>query len=146
MKSSKKISGEYREIMIRDLRSASIQNDEARYYHRIHALLLIAQGMDFTEVAQLCNISSRTIYNWFDRYQQQGTTGLRDEKRPGRTKRLKGSQLGEVAILLRDSPKKHGFSCDFWTGDCLSELIQLQFRVYLSTRQCQRLLQQLRAK
>ena len=48
------------------------RNDEARYAHRLHALLLVAQGMSCRQVAQLLGDAPRTIANWVNRFENEG--------------------------------------------------------------------------
>ena len=50
--------------------------DEARYNHRLHALLLVAQGMNCRKVAQLLGGAPRTIVYWVNRFENEGFAGL----------------------------------------------------------------------
>lgn len=119
------------------------RSDEARYDHRLHALLLVAQGMSCRQVAQVLGDAPRTVAYWVHRFAEQGFAGLADADRPGRPKRLDGVQLREIARAIRGSPQDHGLECNLWDGKCLSAFIRQRFGVELGVRQCQRLFRQL---
>lgn len=119
------------------------RSDEARYDHRLHALLLVAQGMSCRQVAQVLGDAPRTVAYWVHRFEEQGFAGLADADRPGRPKRLNQAQLEEVASAIRGSPQDHGLECNLWDGKCLSAFIGQRFGVELGVRQCQRLFRQL---
>ena len=53
---------------------------DARYDHRLHGLLLVAQGMTCPEVARLLGAAPRTVETWVRRFEQQGLAG---PARPG---------------------------------------------------------------
>ena len=47
-----------------------------RYNHRLHGLLLIAQGMSALEVAQLLGDAPRTVQSWVRRFEEKGLAGF----------------------------------------------------------------------
>ena len=54
------------------------RNAESRYDHRLHGLLLVAQGMSALEVARLFGAAPRTVQYWVRRFEQDGLAGLVD--------------------------------------------------------------------
>jgi len=60
------------------------RSEESRYDHRLHGVLLVAQGMTCPEVAQLLGDSRRTVEYWVHRFEAHGLAGLREGERPGR--------------------------------------------------------------
>lgn len=115
------------------------RSDEARYDHRLHGLLLVAQGMSCREVARLLGDSPSTIENWVHRFEEEGLAGLVDEDRPGRPRRLSEKQLDEVASALRRSPEDFGLAGHIWDGKTLAALVKKKYGLTLGVRQCQRL-------
>jgi len=115
---------------------------EARYDHRLHALLLVAQGMSCRQAANLLGDSPRSIAYWANRFEAEGLSGLADADRPGRPRRLKEHHLHEIQEALRSSPSQYGFSANLWDGKLLSHFIYERFGVELGVRQCQRLFRQ----
>ena len=52
------------------------RSEESRYDHRLHGLLLVAQGMSCREVAGLLGDSARTVQYWVKRFDKDGLAGL----------------------------------------------------------------------
>src|SRR5205807_9401179 len=52
------------------------RSEESRYDHRLHGVLLVAQGMTCPEVARLLGDAPRSVENWVHRFDQQGLGGL----------------------------------------------------------------------
>ena len=119
------------------------RNADSRYNHRLHGLLLVAQGMSGLEVARLLGDAPRTVQYWVRRFEQDGLAGLVEGERPGRPRRLSERQLQEVNAALRRSPEECGLSGNLWDGKTLSAWIERRFGVRLGVRQCQYLFRQL---
>jgi transposase len=118
------------------------RNAESRYNHRLHGLLLVAQGMSGLEVARLFGDAPRTVQYWVRRFEEDGLAGLLEGERPGRPRRLSERQLQEVNATLRSSPEESGLSGNLWDGKTLSAWIERRFGVSLGVRQCQYLFRQ----
>ena len=131
------------ETMVFALQDEIRRSPEARYNHRLHAVLLIAQGITFPEAAALLGDAPRTVQYWVRRFEEEGFAGLADADKPGRPKKLNEEQLSEIEKALRGSPRDFGISTNTWDGKTLSTFIKQQFRVNLGVRQCQRLFRQL---
>lgn len=116
---------------------------DARYDHRLHGILLIAQGYTCPEVAKLLGDSVRTVENWVRQFEINGLAGLVDQDRPGRPKRLAESQLDEIKLVLREPPSAVGFDNHMWDGKTLSAYIDRIYSVTMGVRQAQRLFRQL---
>jgi transposase len=132
-----------RENVIFILQDEIRRTDEARYDHRLHAILLVAQGMSSRQAAQLLGDSPRTVAYWVQRFEAEGLAGLADADRPGRPRRMDQQQIDHIERALRKSPLEYGLSANLWDGKTLSAYIQQQFGVRLGVRQCQRLFRQL---
>lgn len=131
------------EEMILALQDEIRRSDQSRYDHRLHGVLLVAQGMSCPDVARLLGDGSRTVEYWVNRFEQHGFGGLAEGERSGRPSRLTARQLEQVNAWLRQSPPQCGLDANLWDGKSLSALIEQKFRIQLGTRQCQRLFRQL---
>lgn len=119
------------------------RTDEARYDHRLHAILLVAQGMSSRQAAQYLGDSPRTVAYWVQRFEAEGLAGLADADRPGRSKKLNQKQIDQIETALRNSPLDYRLSVNLWDGKTLSEHIKQKFGIQLGVRQCQRIFRQL---
>jgi transposase len=115
----------------------------ARYDHRLHAILLVAQGMPCPEVAQLLGDGTRTVQMWIHQFENEGMQGLMDTPRPGRPPRLTEDQLSEISRALHSTPIEYGLTGHLWDGKTLSAFIEQEYGVRLGVRQCQRLFRRL---
>lgn len=129
--------------MIMALQDEIRRNDASRYDHRLHGVLLVAQGMTCPRVAQLLGDSHHTVVNWVQRFESDGLAGLTEGLRSGRPSRLNDEQLAKVETALRAPPEKFGLTTHLWDGPTLSQFLDQQLGVRLKARQCQRLFRQL---
>jgi transposase len=119
------------------------RSDESRYDHRLHGLLLVAQGMTAPSVGRMLGDSTRTVQYWVRRFHDEGLSGLAEGDRPGRPRRLTEAQMRSLEAALRRTPEDAGLSGTLWDGKTLSAYVEHQFHVDLGVRQCQRLFRQL---
>jgi transposase len=129
--------------MIMALQDEIRRNDTTRYDHRLHGVLLVAQGMTCPQVAELLGDTPRTVVNWVQRFETEGLAGLSEGERSGRPSRLSAPQLSRVEAALRSSPTQFGLPTQMWDGPTLSAFVGQQLGVKLKVRQCQRLFRQL---
>ena len=125
------------------IRIATLQeirrNEESRYDHRLHGLLLVSGGMTCYDVAKQFAQSATTIQRWVNRFEKDGFAGLQDRERPGRTTTLTPKQLISLNADLRTSPRIFGYSNTLWDGKLLAHHLSKQYQVVLGVRQCQRI-------
>ena len=131
------------DTMIFALQDEIRRSQEARYDHRLHAVLLVAQGATCTQVAALLGDSPRTVQYWVRRFEEDGFAGLVDSGRPGRPKRIREKQLSEISLAVRGSPQDYGLTTNAWDGKTLSAFIKQRYNIDLGVRQCQRLFRQM---
>jgi transposase len=72
------------ETIVHILQDEIRRSYEARYDHRLHAILLVAQGMSCRKVSELLGDSPRIVAYWVNRFETEGLAGLADADRPGR--------------------------------------------------------------
>jgi transposase len=113
------------------------RSEESRYDHRLHGVLLVAQGMSCPEVSRLLGDSPRTVEYWVGRFEESGLTGLIEGDRSGRPRRLNNEQLDEINSILRQPPENVGIQSGIWDGKGLAAFIKKQYGITLGVRQCQ---------
>jgi transposase len=119
------------------------RSEESRYDHRLHGVLLVAQGMTCPEVATLLGDAPRTVQYWVKRFEQDGLAGLAEKERPGRPASLTAEQVDEIGQALRQVPRAFDLGVNLWDGKTLAAFVKKRYRVPLGVRQCQRLFRQL---
>jgi transposase len=131
------------ETVILGLQDEIRRSDQSRYDHRLHGVLLVAHGMSCRQVAGLLGDGPRTVAYWVGRFEEDGLSGLTEEERPGRPRRLTEEQIHQIDAALRRTPTDFGLSGNLWDGKTLSAFVKNQWDVDLGARQCQRLFRQL---
>lgn len=121
-------------------------NNEARFVHRLHGILLVLENDDSTcdSIGNMFGNSPRTVSNWIKKVNSTGTLdSLRDEKKAGRTSRLSSIQMADIKIALQKNPEESGVSSNIWDGKSLSWFIETKFQIVLKVRRCQELFHEL---
>jgi transposase len=131
-----------REEMVFALQDEIRRTSEARYDHRLHAVLLVAQGMSCRQTAAVLGDAPRSVEYWVHRFDRNGFGGLSEGDRPGRPSRLSASEREQVEKALRGRPSDVGLPAQLWDGPLLSAFLKQELGVSLRVRQCQRLFRQ----
>src|SRR5438552_968191 len=77
------------------------RSEESRYDHRLHGVLLVAQGMTCPEVGRLLGDAPRIVEYWVRRFGEKCLAGLTQGEQSGRPSRLTAAQVQEVNRVLR---------------------------------------------
>jgi transposase len=100
---------------------ALAQTVEARDFRRILAILLIAYGRSFNEVAEITGLSLRSVYHLVDRYlESHQVESLQDRPRSGRPPDAPNLTEAQILRELRRSPLKLGYRTNVWTVETLA--------------------------
>jgi len=108
---------------------------DPRVRDRLRGVLLLKKGYTQGKVAEIMNVTTRTVYNWKTRYNQEGVEGLRDKPIPGRKTVLDESDMEKLRSLLEER--------DYWTSNQVRALIKEEFGVEFTTRHIPRVLRKL---
>jgi transposase len=127
------------ETIVLGLQDEIRRSEESRHDHRLHGVLLVAQGLTCPEVGRLLGDAPRSVEYWVRRFEQRGLAGLAEGQRSGRPRRLSEAQLEEVDRALCQTPRDFGLTGTRWDGKTLSAWVEQHFQVHLAVRQCQRL-------
>lgn len=118
------------------------RDHQARYYHRLHGVLLVLRGMSCQQAGRLIGDSARALQYWVKRFETDGLVGLYEKERPGRPRRLGPEHLEELKVVLHRLPADFGLDSEFWDAKSLSAYLRQNCAIVLGLRQCQRLLRQ----
>jgi len=101
------------ELIVLGLQDEIRRSEESRYDHRLHGVLLVAQGMSCSQVAHLLGDAPRTVEYWVRRFEEAGLAGLTEGERAGRPPRLNEQQLEEIGRILREAPTAAGLEASY---------------------------------
>jgi transposase len=107
---------------------------------RFHALFLMHELKNCTEVAKILKRSRRSIQLWVNAFNEGGLEEIIPNAPPGRPPRLSESQMEELKTDVLTHPRELGYDFSNWEGKNLSHHIEKKFSVVLKVRQCQKLL------
>lgn len=130
-------------VMSEAIRQEITRSEESRYDHRLHGVLMVAQGMNCYEVGRWLGEHSTTVQRWVKSFEAEGFAGIREGERPGRPSRIAPGVLAKLERELRREPRSLGYEQTLWDGKLLSHHLQKRHGVKLKVRQCQRLFRQL---
>lgn len=115
------------------------RSEESRYDHKLHGVLLVANGYDSYQVAELFGQNPTTIQRWVKRFNESGFEGLREVERIGRPRILTEKQWQQMGKDVRKPPSDFGYLQAFWDGKLLSEHLYKKYSAKIGVRQCQRI-------
>lgn len=73
---------------------------------RARIVLLAADGMANTEIAERVGVARQTVVDWRSRYRSHGLAGLDDAPLPGRPRTVDRDRI--IAVTLAPPPRKYG--------------------------------------
>src|SRR3972149_8379238 len=90
-----------RDNMILAMQDEIRRSEESRYDHRLHGVLLVAQGMTCPEVGRILGDAPRSVEYWVRRFEARGFAGLVEGESSWRPRRLSGAPLPELDTVPR---------------------------------------------
>lgn len=115
------------------------RSEEARYDHRLHAVLMVSQSLSCGRVAKWLGQDPSTVERWVRRFNAGGCDALREGRHTGRRPRLGAPEWSETRAALRRNPREFGYSQNLWDGKLLAHHLSLNYGTTLGVRQCQRM-------
>ncbi len=104
------------------LRRALAKATNTRFYVRLKAVLLVAEGMLVTEVAKFFDKSRRIVYRWITTYLSDHQPRSLDEgTRSGRPLSAQGITDQRILRELQHNPLKLGYNTTVWTVEILAK-------------------------
>jgi transposase len=133
-----------KETLRRRLKNELKRSENAHFLHRLHCVLLVAQGCSSSQVAEWFGDHPRTVERWLHRAREYGPKGLKDEQKTGRPPKVRDDQRKRLQGDIHKKPTELGYDCKAWDGKLLQTHLAQRYGVEMGVRQCQRLLNQLR--
>jgi transposase len=105
-------------------RPAAQQQRQRLQARRLRAGELFATGVRQAEVARHLGVSRQSVHLWHQRWQAEGTDGLRSRGRTGPAPRLSDSQLYQVEQALLEGAGANRFAGELWTLDRIASVVE----------------------
>jgi len=101
-------------IFIREINPLSLKLLERIYrqsrHHQVrqraHCLILALQGVKVEELMNIFQVSYKTIYNWFNRWESEGIVGLYNKPGRGCKPTFNSEQKERIKEWVRQQPKQ----------------------------------------
>lgn len=92
------------------------------------------------QITKICFCCKQTVYNTFQRYNEEGIIGLADKPKPGRPRSITGEQTKELLPVLEEKqPKEVGdYFHSKWTLRLVKNYLEKNWQVKTSTKTIQR--------
>jgi transposase len=118
--------------------------EAARYEKRKMAVDAVCEGEKITVVARVMRVPLRTLFHWISLYRAGGYDNLREAKRSGRPRKVRGEVLQWLynAITSGD-PRQFQFDSCLWTLGIIRSMLKQQQGIELSKSGVSRLLRHL---
>jgi transposase len=107
-----------RERLMSLIRSSAVRAGLAQ---RARIVLLAADGVSHTEIAELAGVSRPTVISWRRRYERSGLRGLEDQPRSGRPRRIDHDRI--ITATLRPPPRSLGVT--HWSSRLLAARLKV---------------------
>lgn len=130
----------------RALKKQIRETKDVKVLKRAQAFLWLSEGISIHEISQRLAVSRQTIYDWVSSYQNRCNESfgsrLQDRPKPGCPPSKSTIVLRELATLLSESPRQHGYHHAEWTASLLAKALQHEYAVDISTKTIRRCLKQ----
>lgn len=101
---------------------------------RAQALYRLHLGDSVQKIANSLLITRKTIYNWHDRWQENGVDGLADKAKSGRPCKATASYRQLLAELIEQEPATYGYEFSMWTNTRMRTHLEQETGIRLSER------------
>jgi len=96
---------------------------------RAHIVLLSSRGYSAPKIAEIHDVSGPMVYKWFDRFDEEGPSGLYDRERDGRPTKITEEVEEEIERLLEGNPTEEGENATRWTTGRIAEHLDRELGV-----------------
>jgi transposase len=73
---------------------------------RAHCILLSSQNYSIAQLMEIFSVSRKTLYNWWNNWDEQGVIGLYNRPGRGRKKTFNAEQVEQIRAWVQQSPRQ----------------------------------------
>lgn len=120
------------ETEVEAVREAMNHDPRPEVRQRATAIHLLHLNHKPAEVAEMIAVTPATIYNWWQRWQNNGIKGLANRAKSGRPPKADAAYIALLEQTLDISPIELGFDFPIWTINRLRHYLAEQTNILLS--------------
>ena len=125
-------------------RDVARRTNDLRAYRVAQSMIWYAEGKGFKTIAELLNVTRRSVFNWLRRLFCEGATFIEHQcEGGGRKPRLTKAQKQQLCDDIDVGPQANGFETAVWNSALVGDLIFQKFGVSYTPRYLCSLLKQL---
>lgn len=114
---------------LEQLRRQAESEGDLRLWKRATGVLSYLGGKPIPAIAWDLQVSERTPFHWFCRYDAEGVAGLLEGRHTGRRPSLTAAQHEYLSEILDSGPIAYGFDSGVWTGPRVAQVMEWEFDV-----------------
>lgn len=114
-----------------------------REWRRFRARDLDLRGWQHAAIAEVLDVSARSVRRWLGRVKLEGPESLCCHPAPGRPSRLTPTQKRLIPDFLWHGPEAYGFRGEFWNCDRVASVLKEEFGVEYHPGHVSRILKEL---
>jgi transposase len=108
-----------------------MRQEVGRVSQRAHLVLLSAEHYTVPHLARVFALSRATVRFWLRRFEADGPSGLYDDPRSGRPRKVSAAVRDSLAALIVTDPQDHGYLATIWTVGMLVLSVVTRLGVHL---------------
>ena len=112
------------ETQTAELERALRSERRVRRWQRYRAIWLLARNQSVQDLAQSLGCCPTSVYNWVQRWRDNGLAGLAEAHHAGRTRKFDEAGEDLLDSLLSRDPQQYGFHSTGWTAEVLHSQVQ----------------------
>lgn len=120
-----------------------VRQEVGRVSQRAQMVLLSIRRKKVPEIADIFDVSRATVRFWLHRFNELGPSGLYDEERSGRPRKITQEVKDTIEQIMRTSPEQEGYQATFWTVAMLVSALTMRLKVQFSLSAVRRVLRQI---
>lgn len=127
----------------RRLKKISQKHRDGDYRRRANAILLLYEGYNVMQTAELVNASRTSVRDWCRRYESLGEAGLVPESRGRHVETVTEALCAKLLELVQEHPDAYGYLRSRWTSEMLAEQLYETLSIPIHSSTVRRLLPRL---
>jgi transposase len=120
-----------------------VRQEVGRVSQRAQMVLLSIRRKKVPAIADIFDVSRATVRFWLHRFNELGPSGLYDEERSGRPRKITEDVKDTIRQIMQTGPEQEGYQATFWTVAMLISALTMKLKVQFSRSAIRHVLHQI---